>query len=102
MFNHRVDTFIFGAYPRVMTILLTKEQEALLEKAIEQGIFDNPEDFIDQSLTAALSEQEGFALHLRTLLEESKDDIANGRVVEIPRGQLLNAIRERRKKASGQ
>lgn len=85
-----------------MTILLTKEQEVLLEKAIENGIFDSPEDFIEQSLTAALAHEEGFSRHLRGLLVESEADVAAGRVVEVPRGQLLSVIRSRRQKASGQ
>jgi Arc/MetJ-type ribon-helix-helix transcriptional regulator len=93
----QVDDPLMTAYPRGMTISLNKEQEVLLEKVLSQGKYQNAEEFIDQSLTTALAEDEAFNNHLRALLKESQDDIANGRLIEVPRGELFNTLERRRK-----
>lgn len=88
-----------------MTIQLTREQEALLEKVLTLGQFESAEDFITHSLTTALAESEAFNDQVRVMLEEAQADKAAGRVVAIPRGELLSELnhrREARRKADEQ
>ncbi len=63
-----------------MTIELTKEQEALLEKVIASGQFTSAEAFIEHALIAAHAETEVFAKFARAKLAEAQDDIDNGKV----------------------
>jgi Arc/MetJ-type ribon-helix-helix transcriptional regulator len=68
-----------------MTISLTKEQEAHLQKLVETGKFNSPEHFVSYSLRTAEAEDELFASEtfvkrVKTALQEARDDIAHGRV----------------------
>lgn len=88
-----------------MTIELTREQEALLEKVLTSGQFESAEDFITYSLTTALVENETFNDQVRAMLEEAQANKAAGRVVSIPEGELVNELnrrREARRKADEQ
>lgn len=79
-----------------MTIELTREQEALLEKVLTSGQFESTEDFITYSLTTALVENKAFNDQVRAMLEEAQADKAAGRVVAIPEGELVNELNRRR------
>ena len=68
-----------------MTIELSKETEALLEKVLSGGSFETAEQFLRYSLTRTLTEQEIFGdetfnERMRKALAEAQDDIDNGRV----------------------
>jgi Arc/MetJ-type ribon-helix-helix transcriptional regulator len=68
-----------------MTISLTKEQEAHLQKLVETGKFNSAEHFVSYSLRTAEAEDELFAnetfvRRVKTALQEAQDDVAHGRV----------------------
>jgi Arc/MetJ-type ribon-helix-helix transcriptional regulator len=68
-----------------MTISLTKEQEAHLQKLVKTGKFDSAEHFVNYSLYAAEAEDEFFAneafvKRVKVALQEAQDDVVQGRV----------------------
>jgi Arc/MetJ-type ribon-helix-helix transcriptional regulator len=68
-----------------MTISLTKEQEAHLQKLVQTGKFNSAEHFVSYSLHVADAEDalfanEAFVKRVKTALQEAQDDIADGRV----------------------
>ena len=71
-----------------MTIELNQEQELALQRLIEAGRYDTPQDFIDEALADAYSYTEAFAEIAREKLAVSREDVEAGRVVTIPQGKL--------------
>jgi Arc/MetJ-type ribon-helix-helix transcriptional regulator len=68
-----------------MTLSLSKDQEAHLQKLVTMGKFDSAEHFVSYALRVAEVEDELFAneafiKRARTALQEAQDDIANGRI----------------------
>jgi Arc/MetJ-type ribon-helix-helix transcriptional regulator len=68
-----------------MTLSLTKDQEAHLQKLVMTGKFDSAEHFVSYALHVAEVEDELFAneefiKRARTALQEAQDDITNRRV----------------------
>ena len=68
-----------------MTISLTKEQEAHLQKLVETGKFNSAEHFVSYALHTAETEDELFAdetfvKRVKTALQEARDDVVHGRV----------------------
>ncbi len=68
-----------------MTISLTKEQEAHLNRLVKEGKFNSAEHFVNYSLHVAdvedtFFEDEIFVKRVKAALAEAQDDIDNGRV----------------------
>ena len=71
-----------------MTIELNQEQELALQRLIEAGRYDTPQDFIDEALADAYSYTAAFADTAREKLAASREDVEAGRVVSVPQGKL--------------
>lgn len=88
-----------------MTIEISKETEALLQKVMSSGGFDNAEQLLQYSLTRTLSEQDileddVFVSRVKASLGRAETAIKEGRVHSIPHGKLADTIAERNKDRS--
>lgn len=83
-----------------MTIELSKETQALIEKALTSGHFQSAEAVIQYALRSTLAEpeldDEAYADYLRGLLMESQNDKETGRVYAVAHGELHSEIKRRR------
>ncbi len=89
-------------YALAMTLELSQETQALLERALASGQFSSADHVIQYALGKAvveeeLPETEAFVARVKTALAASKKAVAEGRVVEVPKGTLADLMAERHK-----
>lgn len=82
--------------PYSMTIELSQEQESALQKLIEAGHYETPQDFIDEALSDAYSQTEAFKEMVRKKIAASNEDIAAGRVVTVTKENVHDILRQHR------
>lgn len=99
--DNSVAVHLESAYPQMMTIELSKETQALIEKALASGHFQSADQVIEYAIRTTLTEQEAaddetYNDYLRGLLAASQKDKEAGRVYAVPHGELHNEIKRRR------
>ena len=71
-----------------MTIELNQEQESALQRLIDAGYYDTPQDFIDEALADAYTRTKAFKRWAREKLDASQRDLQAGRVVTVVEGDI--------------
>jgi Arc/MetJ-type ribon-helix-helix transcriptional regulator len=85
-----------------MTLELSQETQALLERALASGQFSSADHVIQYALGKAvvegeIPETEIFVTRVEIALAASKEAVAEGKVVEVPKGTLADLMVERHK-----
>ena len=75
-----------------MTIELTPDQANLVQDLVESGRYESVEAFIDAAISAAFSETERFAQWASERHAQAAEDVAAGRVVSVPRGEMASTL----------